>query len=72
MDAKVAGHRAGGLRVVAPADAAVLAAWRAWLATPAGCRYLARRVRVGARYAVTEAAALERWLAARVSLNDTH
>jgi hypothetical protein len=45
------------------------AAWRAWLATPAGCAYLARRVRVGARAAVAEAAALERWLAAHASLN---
>jgi hypothetical protein len=45
------------------------AAWRAWLATPAGCAYLARRVRVGARAAVLEAAALERWLAAHASLN---
>jgi hypothetical protein len=64
MDAETPSHRARRLRLVALA-----AAWRAWLATPAGCVYLARRVRVGARVAVLEAACRERWLAAHASLN---
>jgi hypothetical protein len=50
-------------------DGGLVAWWRAWLATPDGARYLARRVRVGSHAVVREGGRLERWLAARAPFN---
>jgi hypothetical protein len=39
--------------------------WQAWFKTPAGVRYLARRMFPGAKRAIREQAALEAWFAGR-------
>jgi hypothetical protein len=45
--------------------------FRAWLGTPAGLKYIARRVRVAAHAETREPRRLERWLRVRAPFNHT-
>lgn len=52
-----------------PTVACTLAAWRAFILSESGARYVARRVLAGSRAKLAEQLRLERWLRARAHYN---
>lgn len=52
-----------------PTVTRIVAAWRAFILSESGARYVARRVLAGSRAKLAEQLRLERWLGARAHYN---